>query len=65
MKLCNEIDVGSIEGKQLDLCKGNMIYCHVDCFFKGKKDVATTTAMNLNQFLVQGDLFCVSGASFL
>ena len=26
-KLCNEIDVGSIEGKQLDLCKGNTIFC--------------------------------------
>ena len=31
-KLCNEIDVGSIEGKQLDLCKRSIIFCHVDCF---------------------------------
>ena len=23
---------GSIEGKQLDLCKCNIIFCHVDCF---------------------------------
>ena len=23
---------GSIEGKQLDLCKRNTIFCHVDCF---------------------------------
>ena len=23
---------GSIEGKQLNLCKGNIIFCHVDCF---------------------------------
>ena len=24
---------GGIEGKQLDLCKGNIIqFCHVDCF---------------------------------
>ena len=23
---------GSIEGKQLDLCKRNIIFCHVDCF---------------------------------
>ena len=21
-----------IEGKQLDLCKGNIIFCYVDCF---------------------------------
>ena len=31
-KLCNETDVGSIEGKQLNLCRGNIIFCHVDCF---------------------------------
>ena len=31
-KLCNEIDLGSIKRKQLDLCKGNIIVCHVDCF---------------------------------
>ena len=31
MKLSNEIDVGSVEGK-LDLCKRNVIFCHVDCF---------------------------------
>ena len=23
---------GSIEGKQLNMCKGNIIFCHVDCF---------------------------------
>ena len=23
---------GTIEGKQLDLCKRNIIFCHVDCF---------------------------------
>ena len=23
---------GSIEGNQLDLCKCNIIFCHVDCF---------------------------------
>ena len=23
---------GSIEGKQLDVCKCNIIFCHVDCF---------------------------------
>ena len=23
---------GAIEGKQLDLCQGNIIFCHVDCF---------------------------------
>ena len=23
---------GSIEGKQLNLCRGNIIFCHVDCF---------------------------------
>ena len=37
-KLCNEIDVGSIEGRQLDLCKGNIILSHADCFcLQGKK----------------------------
>ena len=25
-KLCNDIDFGSTEGKQLDLCKGNIIF---------------------------------------
>ena len=34
-----EIDVGSIEGKQLDLCKSNIIFCHVDCFcLQGEKE---------------------------
>ena len=29
---------GRIEGKQLNLCKGNIIFCHVDCFcLQGKK----------------------------
>ena len=23
---------GSIEGKQLNLCRGNIIFCHVDSF---------------------------------
>ena len=23
---------GSIEGKQLNLCRGNIIFCYVDCF---------------------------------
>ena len=36
-KLCNEIDVGSIEGKQLDLCKRNIMFCHVDCLCLQKK----------------------------
>ena len=46
-KLCNDIDVGSIEGKQLDLCKCNIIFCHVDCFcLQGKKDN-------------EGEVFCV------
>ena len=31
-KFCNDIVVGVIEGKQLDLCKCNIIFCHVDCF---------------------------------
>ena len=25
-------DIGSIKGKQLDLCEGNIIYCYVNCF---------------------------------
>ena len=30
---------GSIEGKQLNLCRGNIIFCHVDCFCsQGKKE---------------------------
>ena len=30
--------LGSIEGTQLNLCKGNNIFCHVDCFcLQGKK----------------------------
>ena len=36
-KLCNEIDVGSIEGKQLDLCKPIIIFCHVDGFVYREK----------------------------
>ena len=29
---------GSIEGKQLNLCGGNIIFCHVDFFcLQGKK----------------------------
>ena len=28
---------GSIKGKQLNLCKGNIIFCHVDCFCLQKK----------------------------
>ena len=31
-RIGNNIDVCSIEGKQSDLCKGNIIFCHVDCF---------------------------------
>ena len=27
-----EIGVSSIEGQQLDLCKGDIIFYHVDCF---------------------------------
>ena len=29
--------MGSIEGKQLDLCKGNTIFCHVDYFCSQEK----------------------------
>ena len=32
-ELCNDIDrLDSIERKQLNLCKRNIIFCHVDCF---------------------------------
>ena len=31
-KLYNNIDVCSIEGKQSDLCKSNIIVSHADCF---------------------------------
>ena len=32
---------GSIEGKQLNLCKGNIIFCHVNCFcLQEEKDEA-------------------------
>ena len=31
-EICNDIEVCSIERKQLDLCKRNIIFCHVDCF---------------------------------
>ena len=31
-ELSNEIDVHSIEGKQLDLCKDNIILSRVHCF---------------------------------
>ena len=30
-ELCNDIDVSCIEGKQLGLCKGNIIFFHEDC----------------------------------
>ena len=33
MELANDIDVDSIARNQLDLCKCNVIFCHVDCFF--------------------------------
>ena len=26
------LTLGSTEGKQLNLCKSNIIFCHVDCF---------------------------------
>ena len=31
---------GSIEGKQLNLCRGNIIFCHVDsfCLLEKKED---------------------------
>ena len=46
-KLCNDIDVGSIERKQLDLCKRNIIFCQADCFcLQGKKED-------------EGEVFCV------
>ena len=28
---------GSIEGEQLNLCRGNIIFCHVDFFFFTRK----------------------------
>ena len=38
-KLFDDIDVIGIKGKQLDLCKGNMIFCHVDCLCLQEKRV--------------------------
>ena len=38
-ELCNNIDICNIEGKQSDLCRGNFILSHVDCFcLQGKKE---------------------------
>ena len=41
----------SIEGKQLNLCKGNIIFCHVDFFclqgkIKGSKELTHGSACN-------------------
>ena len=34
-KLCDYIDV--FKAKQSDMCKRNVIFCHVDCLFTGEK----------------------------
>ena len=52
-KLCNDIDVGSIAGKQLNLCKGNIIFCHVDCFCLQER----------KKRKMKSEVFCVSNTS--
>ena len=38
-KFFEDIDVVNIKGNQLDLCEGNIIFCHVDCLcLQGKKE---------------------------
>ena len=46
-ELCNDMTSSSIEGKQLNLCKGNIIFCHVDCFSVQEKSK------------VEPEVFCV------
>ena len=57
-KLCNDIDVGSIERKQFDLCKRNIIFCHVDCFCLQERKEKEDEARSILCFQYFGD--CLS-----
>ena len=53
---------GSIEGKQLSLCRGNIIFCHVDFFClqgkkrKMKREVFSDSYTEATTLAISGDL---------